>query len=936
MTLRASLTTTFLAIVFALPSVAVFGNAPPDYANDVLSVLQKNCIACHNLQKAEGGLNLESLEYLKKGGDSGVVFKEKSSAESSLIKRVKGEEELMPPDGNNVGAKRLTAAEISMLAAWIDGGAIEGTKSNNKSMQWQPLPESIRPIYAMDASADGQFTAIGRGNQAIVYQWITDGTRVGASLIDPKATVDESNLASKIPSTHLDLVQSVAISQDATRIATGGYRDVKIWRRQSRSFQDRLVANLRGSIVAQHSPNGQWIAKGTPAPALELISSETGKIVARKEIDQDISSIAWSKNADRIALSLSDGDLQWMSMPASGSAEIVVSHSQKLSTPYVELLVNDDQSLMGRTKERQIHIWKWTTIEGQSPQWSRVQHFSDQSNVVSLAFAGPDTLLMGTESGIFHVGSMNDGKILRSLEHGASLIKVVTSLDGKLAITVGKDGITKGWNLTDGKLAWENRIDADKALQIKKSEIAAARQKAKVERGVGKVPVLEKAKTAETENVAKLQKTRGELVDSLNKKTAEAESQGKIVAESEAAVTAANKALEEAKKKLEQTQKDLETKKQQLATAEKAKADESAKIATLDKTIASAEQAVQKAAGSLATFQSQLESEKSTQAELDKQSNEIKTNATPIPATNAVLSIDGRSLHTTHADGAIHTLRTTNGLNEILIKGGLESTSGLVLTNNGKVISISDDGRSFGSEFSNRWALERTIGNANESPFSDRITAMEFSDDGQSLLVASGPPSRFGELKSVSIADGTILRDWGQIHSDTILVVKISPDGSTVATGGADKLIRLHSMVSNDPTRTLEGHTHHVLGLAWHDDGVMLASSSADNTIKVWDIEAGQSQRTISGFGKEVTALEFIGRSNQLLSSCADQQIRLHDATNGKAIRSMGGPSDAIYSLAAISTNPFSDPNALAVAGGQDGVIWIWKVEDGKALNQIK
>lgn len=135
MTLRASLTTTFLAIVFAYPSVAVFGNAPPDYANDVLSVLQKNCIACHNLQKAEGGLNLESLEYLKKGGDSGAVFKEKSSAESSLIKRVKGEEELMPPDGNNVGAKRLTAAEISMLAAWIDGGAIEGTKSNKKSMQ---------------------------------------------------------------------------------------------------------------------------------------------------------------------------------------------------------------------------------------------------------------------------------------------------------------------------------------------------------------------------------------------------------------------------------------------------------------------------------------------------------------------------------------------------------------------------------------------------------------------------------------------------------------------------------------------------------------------------------------------------------------------------------------------------------------------------------
>lgn len=55
MILRASLTMPVLAIVLAFPKVAVFGNAPPDFANDVLAVLQKNCIACHNVQKAEGG-----------------------------------------------------------------------------------------------------------------------------------------------------------------------------------------------------------------------------------------------------------------------------------------------------------------------------------------------------------------------------------------------------------------------------------------------------------------------------------------------------------------------------------------------------------------------------------------------------------------------------------------------------------------------------------------------------------------------------------------------------------------------------------------------------------------------------------------------------------------------------------------------------------------
>jgi WD40 repeat protein len=925
-----------LAIVLAFPKVAVFGNAPPDFANDVLAVLQKNCIACHNVQKAEGGLNLENLAYLKKGGDSGVVFKEKSSAESSLIKRVTGEEELMPPDGNNVGAKRLTAEEISMLSAWIDGGAIEGIKSSNKTMQWQPLPESIRPIYAMDTSSDGQFTVVGRGNQARVYQWITDGKGEGTLLADPKAVIGGSNHTSNTQSTHLDLVQSVAINKDATLIATGGYRDVKIWRRQSGEFQDRLLANLRGSVTIQHSPDGQWIAKATAAPAIELISSDTGRVVARKEISQDIKSLAWSKNSNRIAISLLSGELQLLDTPSQGTTELVSTHAQDLLNPYSEIIWIEEQTLIGRTNNHQVHVWNWTKSDNNTAQWNRTNQFGDQAEVVSMAIAGTETLLLATEKGIVHVASRGDGKLIRNVDHGASLVKVIASLDGTLAITIGKDGVSKGWSISDGKLAWENRIGADKELLIKTADIAAARQKAKVERGIAKVPVLEKAKTAETENVAKLQKTRGELVETLNKKTTEVESQAKAVADSEAAVAAANAALEEAKKKLEQTQKDLETKKQQLATAEKAKADESAKIATLDKTIATAEQVVQKAATALAAFQSQLESEKSTQVELEKQSSETKTAAVPVPATNAVLSIDGRSLHTSHYDGSIHTLRTMNGTNQAILSGGLDHSSGLVTTSTGRIVSISHDGRAFGSEFSNRWTLERTIGNADESPWSDRVTALEFTNDGQSLLVASGPPSRFGELKSVSIADGSILRDWGQIHSDTILVVKISPDGRTIATGGADKLVRLHSMASNEPTRTLEGHTHHVLGLAWHDDGVMLASSSADNSIKVWDIEGGQSLRTISGFGKEVTALEFVGRSNNLLSSCADQQIRLHDASNGKVIRSMGGPSDAIYSLAAISTNPISDPNALAMAGGQDGVVWIWKIEDGKALNQIK
>ncbi len=129
----------------------------------------------------------------------------------------------MPPQGNNVGARQLNESEISLIQKWIDEGAPAGVKLSSSPKEWKPLPESIHPIYAMDSSFLGQTTVIGRGNQAFVYEWAALNGDERFLLNDPTLTQQFQR-----PTTHLDIVQSVAVSKDGNRVATGGYRDVKI------------------------------------------------------------------------------------------------------------------------------------------------------------------------------------------------------------------------------------------------------------------------------------------------------------------------------------------------------------------------------------------------------------------------------------------------------------------------------------------------------------------------------------------------------------------------------------------------------------------------------------------------------------------------------------------------------------------------------------
>jgi WD40 repeat protein len=84
----------------------------------------------------------------------------------------------------------------------------------------QAFSASVDPIYCLAISKDGRYAACGRSNQHLTSMIWPRGSFV-AQVGDP---------AEKNGAAHRALVQSLSFSPDGTKLVSGSFREVKIWK----------------------------------------------------------------------------------------------------------------------------------------------------------------------------------------------------------------------------------------------------------------------------------------------------------------------------------------------------------------------------------------------------------------------------------------------------------------------------------------------------------------------------------------------------------------------------------------------------------------------------------------------------------------------------------------------------------------------------------
>ena len=203
----------------------------------------------------------------------------------------------------------------------------------------------------------------------------------------------------------------------------------------------------------------------------------------------------------------------------------------------------------------------------------------------------------------------------------------------------------------------------------------------------------------------------------------------------------------------------------------------------------------------------------------------------------------------------------------------------------------------------------------------DRITAIEFSPDEETLLTASED----GTLKIWDVKTGKLLHNLNG-HTHQITSASFSPDGKKIISTAEEQNAKLWDAKTGQLIFNLVGDSRRIEHACFSPDGKKVVTTHFPELI-VWDVESGEKINGLKGHASSVYYATFSPDGKTIASASLDKNAILWDAESGKMIHTLSANSGFMHKVV------FSPDGKTIITISNS--VKLWDTETGKFIHTL-